>query len=143
MERLTIRNSDGMLSLSADATVEAALYRLAQYEDTGLTPERARELAQADKDGRLVELPCRIDAPVYLIHEERQRSKPCVCCVEKWDIDHFTIGGAMIPMITACSRENEWKELVDGSKLGQEYFLTREEAQAALKEARADEINPV
>lgn len=31
--------------------------RLAAYEDTGLDPERVAELAQAEKDGRLVALP--------------------------------------------------------------------------------------
>ena len=34
-----------------------ALGRLGQYEDSGLTPERAAELGKADDEGRLVVLP--------------------------------------------------------------------------------------
>ena len=38
----------------------------------------------------------------------------------------------MIPMITACSKDNEWHELIDGTQEGHEYWLTREAAEAAL-----------
>jgi hypothetical protein len=34
--------------------------RLAAYEDTGLTPEEATDLAQAKRDGRCVVLPCKV-----------------------------------------------------------------------------------
>ena len=70
--------------------------RLAAYEDTGLTPERCaefaradaegryivmrdaeqegvarlRELAEADKDGRVVILPCKLGTKVYRIRYE-------------------------------------------------------------------------
>ena len=72
--------------------------RLMQYEDTGLTPElcaefaradaegryivmrdaeqegvaRLRELSEADKDGRLVVLPCKVGDTVYMMS--------CGCC---------------------------------------------------------------
>lgn len=39
MKRLTIRNGDGSVSQPTDTTFEKAMYRLAEYEDTGLTPE--------------------------------------------------------------------------------------------------------
>ena len=89
MERLTSRNEDcvsvnghGLYHLTMTEVVQMA-DRLAAYEDTGLTPEeikapftedtminlaaqalgveadRLRELAEADKDGRCVVLPCR------------------------------------------------------------------------------------
>ena len=80
MERMTIRNSDGSVSQPTDLKWAEALDRLAAYEDTGLEPrgvsaivkewsdlctvigecggtDRLRELAEADKDGRLVVLP--------------------------------------------------------------------------------------
>lgn len=38
MERLTIRNSDGSVSQPTTTTFEAAMYRIAAYEDTGLEP---------------------------------------------------------------------------------------------------------
>ena len=89
MERLTSRNEDcvsvngyGLYHLTMTEVVQMA-DRLAAYEDTGLTPEeikapftedtminlaaqalgvepsRLRELAEADKDGRVVVLPCK------------------------------------------------------------------------------------
>lgn len=44
MKRLTIRNSDGSVSQPTDLTFEKALYRLAEYEDTELTPEEIEEM---------------------------------------------------------------------------------------------------
>lgn len=89
LERLTSRNEDcvsvnghGLYHLTMTEVVQMA-DRLAAYEDTGLTPEeikapftedtminlaaqalgvepsRLRELAEADKDGRVVVLPCK------------------------------------------------------------------------------------
>lgn len=102
-------------------------------EATGSEAKRIVDLLAAEADGRLVMLPCKIDSPIYLIHEEeRQKRKPQSLRVDEFDIDHFTIGGAMIPMITACSKDNEWAELIDGSQLGYEYFLSREAAEEAL-----------
>lgn len=90
LERLTSRNEDcvsvnghGLYHLTMTEVVQMA-DRLAAYEDTGLTPEeikapftedtminlaaqalgvepsRLRELAEADKDGRCVVLPCKV-----------------------------------------------------------------------------------
>lgn len=53
MKRLTIRNGDGTVSQPTATTVEAAFYRLADYEDTGLSPEELAEIALANKEGRL------------------------------------------------------------------------------------------
>lgn len=79
--------------------IEAAINRLAAYEDMGLepedikkvfnedallkltgqllgvTPDRLRELAQADKEGRCVVLPCKIGDTVYHIAKCRDFSK--------------------------------------------------------------------
>lgn len=53
MKRLTIRNSDGTVSKPTATTVEEVFYRLADYEDTGLTPDELSEIALANKEGRL------------------------------------------------------------------------------------------
>ncbi len=59
MDRLTRRTADGVelcfgeilvVSWPAQKAVKAALNRLAAYEDTDLTPERAAELAQAEAE---------------------------------------------------------------------------------------------
>lgn len=39
MKRLTIRHSDGRVSQPSTTAMEVLLYRLAEYEDTGLEPE--------------------------------------------------------------------------------------------------------
>lgn len=80
MERLTERMANGTVRRT-DVMGESVMLRLAAYEDTGLTPEeittlqelhdfynskdclasrRLVELALADKDGRLVVLPCKV-----------------------------------------------------------------------------------
>lgn len=88
MERLTYRDKDGFpMMKKRGGFKQGGVERLAAYEDTGLTPERCaefaradaegryivmrdakqegvarlRELAEADKDGRLVVLPCKPD----------------------------------------------------------------------------------
>lgn len=71
-------------------------------------PCRLRELAEADKDGRLVVLPCKPGDTVYMIswrlngrHEIEERV---------FGLTYF-----------------------DPAKYGKDYFLTREEAEAALE----------
>ena len=44
-----------------------AITRLAEYEDSGLTPEQVQELAKAKADGRLVVLPCKVGDTLFLI----------------------------------------------------------------------------
>ena len=106
------------------------LDRLVKYEDTERTPEkidmdheaaeqlrhlcrncdldRLEELAEADKDGRLVVLPCKVGDTVYMIswrlngrHEIEERV---------FSLTYF-----------------------DPAKYGKDYFLTREEAGKALE----------
>ena len=92
MERLTYFK-DGYWRVNFSGVQYQADFvdRLAAYEDTGLTPEeikapftedtminlaaqalgvepsRLRELAEADKDGRVVVLPCKVGDTVYMI----------------------------------------------------------------------------
>lgn len=94
MERLTYRPKAPYVSRAtgklikafSDNEVREIIHRLADYEDTGLTPEqcenakviieaafsddtakaeRIRELLKADRDGRLVVLPCKVGDTVY------------------------------------------------------------------------------
>lgn len=62
MEWLTERTPGGVVlrgntTEELEAAAHEALIKLASYEDTGLTPERVAELAQAERAGRLVVLP--------------------------------------------------------------------------------------
>ena len=123
--------------------------RIAAYEDTGLTPERCaefaradaegryivmrdaeqegvarlRELAEADKDGRLVVLPCKVGDTVYF------RTYDCNGTVDL---------GIQPHKVTAIV----WNAIVRGRYIdvglpsgpyGVSWFLTREEAEKALE----------
>lgn len=116
--------------------------RLMQYEDTGLTPERCaefaradaegryivmrdakkegvarlRELAEADKDCRLVVLPCKVGDTVYRIFNPPSR-EPVISAHTLMSVDYIV----------------RWID-----KFGKTVFLTREEAEKAL-EAMKDE----
>lgn len=127
--------------------------RLKAYEDTGLGPEeverskleieagcvkaiartygidinRLRKLAEADKDGRLVVLPCKVGDTVYRIVRD---ADPHIARDEARNM-YFADD------MTLCV------ELVGGriilsEKFGKTVFLTREEAEKAL-EAMKDE----
>lgn len=114
---------------------------LAAYEGTGLTPERCaefaradaegryivmrdaeqegvarlRELAEADRDGRLVVLPCKVGNTVYLIVTKRARNyTPEFRFVKK-------------SRLTFLNMERILQDF------GKEAFLTREEAEKALE----------
>lgn len=138
--------------------LDCIVNRLGAYEDTGLTPERCaeygkadregryivlrdaeqegvkrlRELAEADKSGRAVILPCELGTPVYMTY-----------CGEVWEmrVGQFHVNGHTKQRIwadidcddcdwvsTQCVR---WDLAV-----GKTIFLTREEAEAALKEVQ-------
>lgn len=106
---------------------------LATYEDTGLTPERVAELAQAEQDGRLVELPCKVGDTVYEPLTEwdgteclRTSFKPKV---RKRSVSIMLIGGHGRPVL-GCNEVGGTK--TDYFEIGKTVFLTRAEAEAAL-----------
>lgn len=112
------------------AEVGCAIIRLKKYEDIGPI-DHLRELAQAEKDGRLVMLPCRVGDVVYEANKRGFISTYKVISIH----------------LSAYSTRIVW-ELLDGvysnlngfeaSTLGKTVFLTREEAQAALEKREAD-----
>ena len=130
--------------------------RLAAYEDRGCAPEevlpkdkadeialklmrladleslcnytRLRELAEADKAGRLVVLPCKVGDVVYGFHG----GKTILPMVAKWietNTDGWCIAVQYAPMAP---------EFYMFSDFGKTVFLTREEAERAL-EAKKNE----
>ena len=119
----------------------AVCERLAAYEDTGLTPERCaefaradaegryivmrdaeqegvarlRELAEADKAGRVVVLPCKVGDTVYRVFNPQGR-EPVISAHTLLSVDYIV----------------RWL-----NKFGKTVFLTREEAERAM-EGRKD-----
>ena len=148
MERLTYFK-DGYWRVNFSGVQYQADFvdRLAAYEDTGLTPEeikapftedtminlaaqalgvepsRIREIAEADKDGRCVVLPCKVGDTVWRIVRD---GEPHITRDEVRDM-YFADD------MTLCV------ELVGGrvtftEKFGKTVFLSREEAEKALRE---------
>ena len=56
MNRLTIRNSDGSVSQPTNLNWAKALERLAEYEDTGLTPDEVEHLKRASMGKAIAEI---------------------------------------------------------------------------------------
>lgn len=135
---------------SFDCLVE----RLAAYEDTGLTPEevaalvkdwsdlctivgecggisRVRVLAEADKDGRLVVLPCKVGQRVFALLDTDKHISEC-------EVKQIGMGNKIgfIGLEPIGARGREYGVALNG--FGKTVFLTREEAENAL-EAMKDE----
>ena len=158
MKRLTIRNSDGSVSHPTYLKWAEALERLAEYEDTGYTPEEIRdpgfipacigcegktkegyrteqcdydgsfvkcikqskhlaELAEAELDGRLVALPCKMGDTLYRFYHPPGLNRDIV-----------------LPFIT--NSFSEIVHFVEIGSFGTTVFLTREQAEAALEAKR-------
>lgn len=130
---------------SFDCLVE----RLAAYEDTGLTPEevfalikgwsdlcttigecggidRLRELAEADKAGRLVVLPCKVGDTVWANLDGMRHPRECV-------IEFVNIASHVTTIVFSTVDGLREQYGVNHSSFGKTVFLTREEAEAALE----------
>ena len=120
------------------AGVREMMDRLAAYEDTHMMPsdvtsmrmdmaiiaalfngvdvDRMKELAEADKDGRLVVLPCKVGDTVYRIFNPPSR-EPVISAHTLMSVDYIV----------------RWID-----KFGKTVFLTREEAERALEAIKDD-----
>jgi hypothetical protein len=145
---------ESSLILILKKEIEKLRGRLKAYEDTGLTPEevsalvkdwsdlrtivgecggldRVRALAKADRDGRLVVLPCQSGEHVFALLDNQTHVWEC-------EVEHAVLDGwrkvfAIRPL--GHSKESYYAPF---GAFGQSVFLTREEAERAL-EAMKDE----
>jgi len=137
--------------------------RLAEYEDTGLMPEeikdvqealnpipfgRFHDIATAEREGRLVILPCKVGDTVYVAVKDcyceyEGDMNDCSCCdyvimpcddIFRYDEDEWQCG--FKPHI----REDVFCVSMYEA-IGKTIFLTREEAEAALSKAGDSEPN--
>lgn len=111
-----------MLRFDVAGAMEYALNRLAAYEDTGITPEEIKELAQARDDGWLAVLPCKVGASVYDISDGTAYETRVLSF--SYYGDHW-----------ACRTVSSYPDLTE---FGTRIFLTREEAEEALTKRRGD-----
>ena len=120
--------------------------RLMQYEDTGLSPQacaeareagkvlsscdisfgRLAELLTADKDGRLVVLPCKVGDIVWANLDGMRHTRKCV-------IEFANIGSHVTTIVFSTVDGLREQYGVNPCSFGKTVFLTREEAEAALE----------
>ena len=149
MERLTFDGNfcdiaqcrDSACRQDGTCTQKEVWKRLKAYEDTGLSPEkvswmkevveaafdndtsrieRAHNLHVADKEGRVVVLPCKVGDTVYFALLGR--------IIEK---QVFSIVSFSKSTRIYCGRTSEYFRPED---IGKTFFLTREEAEKAVQE---------
>ena len=117
--------------------------RLAEYEDTRLEPEKIvflknvvddafsdkpeftehiRELLRAEKDGRLVVLPCKVGDTIYRCGDPIKK-------IYEWQIAYVEVYEDETVFID--DSDNTFVE----ADIGKTVFLTREEAEKALEDA--------
>ena len=122
----------------------AVCERLAAYEDTGLTPEqvenaktiiesafaedtskaeRIRKLLAADKDGRVVVLPCKVGDTVWRIVRDGEPH------ITRDEVRDMYFADDMTPCVELVGGRVTFTE-----KFGKTVFLSREEAEKALQE---------
>ena len=149
MERLTYRDKDGFpMMKKRGGFKQGGVDRLAAYEDTRLTPAevhsmygewrammsvlnsigggytRLRELAEADRAGRLVVLPCKVGDGLWTF---------CSHPVEQ--VYSFTVTD--ISTLNGRTMLNTSRfGVIDAHDVGKTVFLTREEAEKALEAKR-------
>ena len=135
---------------------EERFLRLAAYEDTGLEPEevlpkdkadeialklmrladleslcsydRLRELAEADKDGRVVVLPCKVGDTVYFVNAKQILE----FAVVGYAVDETGISWIHSEHVDKTGHTNE--RTFSPDRFGKNTFLTREEAERAMQE---------
>lgn len=110
--------------------------RLAAYEDTGLTPEQCAKYAKADKDGRLVVLPCKVGDSYYTIerfcsedgyYDEKKLHHAWNC---EWCNADYCDNERRIVEESFQSEEDIYEKK---NWIGKCAWLTREEAEEALR----------
>lgn len=158
MERLTYRPkepyisklSGDLIEAYSDADIRDIINRLAAYEDTRLTPEqcenakviiesafsddtskaeRIRELLKADKDGRLVVLPCKVGQRVFALLDTDKHISEC-------EVKQIGLGNEIgfVGIEPIGARGREYGVSIKG--FGKTVFLTREAAEKELEEIR-------
>ena len=126
---------------------------LRAYEDTKLTPEeidmdqeaaeqlrrlcrdcdldRLEELAEANKDGRLVVLPCKVGDIVWANLDGMRHTRKCV-------IEFANIGSRVTTIVFSTVDGLREQYGVNPCSFGKTVFLTREEVEKALEAMKDD-----
>jgi len=106
-----------------------AINRLAEYEDSGLSPDEVQELAQAKADGRLVVLPCKVGDNVYFLLQELDGEWYVSSPHRITEIGTRGFWTSAFPL----EKPNAMDDFTSWSEFGKTVFLSREEAEKALE----------
>lgn len=145
--------------------VQNIIDRLAAYEDTGLEPEevekihqdvedgflkstarrygvpvdRLHELAQADREGRCVVLPCKVGDTIYRVVHCDDGSGYAVWTIRVNFVEFNDNDSIELPNYVIGTTENGAGTTMEFSDFGKTAFTTREAAEEALKAREQDE----
>ena len=104
-----------------------AILEITEFE--GLPIDRLRELAEADKDGRVVVLPCKVGDTIYFA-----RANPIL----QYKVTGYEMGEASISQVRSKHVDKEtgltFNFTFRPGSIGKTVFLSREEAEKALQE---------
>ena len=118
IERLTAENA--ALREKVPITEDAMINLAAQV--MGVEPSRLRELAEADKDGRVLILPCKVGDPVWRIVRDGEPH------ITRDEVRDMYFADDMTPCVELVGGRVTFTE-----KFGKTVFLSREEAEKALR----------
>lgn len=132
-EDLRAYEATGLTPEDITAAVSIPMFVKVASAALGATPERLRELAEADKDGRLVVLPCKVGDTVWVTGRDNVLRE---MELEAPDIRAVCTDEDNLCMAT-CNRKPDgfcaYRLRNDGADVGKTVFLTREEAEKALE----------
>ena len=101
--------------------------RLAAYEDTGYTSERCAEIAEAEREGRLVVLPCKVGDTLYDVIDDVGS--------EIFIADDCVVGCVVVERI---AKRSECYDTMHLSEFGVTTFTTQADAERALEKRRLE-----
>lgn len=139
MERMTSRNEDCVLvnghalGCATVGEIVQMAERLAAYED--MDSKRLRELAEADKGGRVIILPCKVGNTVYTNNRVLGTDGTVYDDVCARKIKGY--GGNALNEVWLIASGEYCDFSIFPSEFGKTVFLTREEAERAV-EGRKD-----
>lgn len=160
MERLTFDGNfcdiaqcrDSACRQSGTCTQKQVWERLKAYEDAGLSPQacsmcreieeglsstdysisRMLELMKADKEGRVVVLPCKVGDTVYILNRILGTDNTVYDRICARKIRGY--GGNALNKVWLFASGDSYDLSIFPSEFGKTVFLTREEAEKALQE---------
>ena len=128
MERLTERIGSVVINVKYATQHETAIHRLAAIEDIlgdEYDLDRLCELAQADREGRCVVLPCKIGDPVWRLYDDCDFPGDCYTTQK--------CGGCEYRNLFIEEQAFCLSMLSQNGKLDPPYYTTLAEAEAALR----------